>query len=400
MSPPKSSGRPHLRSAQLIEALGVGGAERLAVQLANARAEAGDVSHLYVVRERGPLADLVSPSVRVRYFDYARTGVGNPLSVVLSVARGYRLLARQAARDRIDVFQSHLPGANFWGLILAWRGHRRVIPTIHNNQEFNYGQAEEPMRARLRRRAYRELLRRCPAVVAVSAQVRDSIVADLGAAPAEAARIAVIPNGVEIPEPQPAESLAQARARYGILPKDPLVLAAGRLTEQKNFATLLEAVAKLRARGILCRVLIAGDGPLRAYLERRVDELRIDDQVILAGNIDDLNLIMQTADLFVLPSLWEGLPLTLLEAMARGRPCVGSRIKGIAEVIEDGVSGLLVEPGDAAGLAAAVGQLLGDPARRAAFGSAGREIVRRSYDFERVVREIGALYHRVAHPLV
>jgi glycosyltransferase involved in cell wall biosynthesis len=374
----------------------LGGAERLAVQIANARAAAGDAAHLYVLTESGPTSEHIAPGVRVRYFGYARDSIGNPLGFVLSVVRGYRMLARQAKRDRIEVFQSHLPGANFWGLALAWRGGYPVIPTVHSNQEFNYGAADTPLRAKLRRRAYREMLRRCPTVVAVSDGVRDSLIADIGADPREAERVTVVPNGVEIPEAQPPGTLAQVRARYGILPKDAFVLAAGRLTELKNFPALLEAVAALRRRGTLCRVMIAGDGPQRAYLERRILELEIDDLAVLPGTINDLDLLMQAADVFVLPSLWEGLPLVLLEAMACGRACVGTRIKGIAEVVEDGVCGTLVEPGDVGGLTTAIAGLLADPARREAYGTAAREVVRRHYDFARVTRELGALYARLA----
>jgi len=400
MAPASSSARNpgalRPRVAQLIEALGMGGAERLAVQIANARAEAGDLSHLVVVSEPGALSASVAGNVRVRYLGYERASIANPLAFGLSVRRGYGLIAGQLARDGVQVVQTHLPGANFWGLALALRGACAAIPTIHNNQEFRYGRDDQAWRAGLRRRAYREMLRRCPAVVAVSAEVRDSLVADLRATDTEAARIRVIPNGVEIPEPGDPALVAQARARYGIPPGDPLVLAAGRLSEQKNHALLLEATARLRAAGVRCRVLIAGDGPLRAFLGRRAAEMGLDDQVTLPGNVDDLRLLMQGADVFVLPSLWEGLPLVLLEAMACGLPAVATRIRGVAEVVEDGVSGLLVEPGDAAGLAAAVAALLRDAPRRAALGAAGLEIVRRHYDFARVAEELGRLYAEVS----
>lgn len=381
--------------AQLIESLDVGGAERLTVQIANAHADSGSVSHLYVLTEPGDLSRRIGPAVRTRYLGLRRPSVGRPLPFALSALRGYRLLSRQLAQDGIDVVQTHLPGANFWGLLLAWRGFRAVVSTVHSNQEFNYGRADQAWRARLRRRAYREMLRRCAAVVAVSDGVRDSLLAELGLGAEAAGQVTVVPNGVEIPEPLDPALAAQVRARYGIPAGDLLVLGAGRLVEMKNFPVLLEAVAALRRTPLRFRVALAGDGPQRPFLERRADELGVSDQVTFTGNIDDLGELMQSASLFVLPSSFEGLSLTLLEAMACGLPVVGTRIAGVTDVVEDGVSGLLVEPGDAAALAAAMRALLSDPSRRAACGAAGLEIVRRYYDFARVARDLERLYRLV-----
>jgi glycosyltransferase involved in cell wall biosynthesis len=389
---PRRSGRRRLRVAQLIESLGLGGAEWLAVQIANARSAAGDLSYLYVMTAEGELSARVASDVHTRYLRYERASIVNPPAFASSVARGWRLLSRQIVQDGVEIVQSHLPGANYWGLLLQMRGICPVIPTIHNNQEFRYGREDQVWRAKLRRRAYVEMLRRCPAVVAVSEGVRASLGADLGLSPGELARVRVIANGVQIPESLDPVLARQVRMKYGIPGGDPLVLSAGRMTEQKNHVLLLEAMLRLRRTGVRCRAMIVGDGPLRAFLERRVDELGLADQVVLPGNVGDLTELMQGADLFVLPSLWEGLPLVLLEAMACGLPVVGTRIRGVAEVIEDGVNGLLVEPGDAGALAQAIATLLGNAELRAVFGAAGLAIVRREYNFERVVEALGRLY--------
>jgi glycosyltransferase involved in cell wall biosynthesis len=390
------SARRPLRVAQLIESLGMGGAERLAVQIANARAEVGDDSSLVVMTGPGPLSARVAPAVRVRYLGYRRASVGNPVVFALSLARGRRLLAGQLARDGVEVVQSHLPGANFWGLLLAVGGRAGVIPTVHNNQEFRYGREDQVWRARLRRRAYREMLRRCAAVVAVSDEVRVSLARDLGATAAEAARIRVIPNGVEIPGPGDAATRARVRDRWGAVPGEALLLAAGRHGEQKNFAALVEAVALLRARGRAVRAVVAGDGPLRDALAARARELGVADRVALPGNLDDLGETMQGADAFVLPSLWEGLPLVLLEAMARGTPVVGTRIPGIAEVLGEEEAGWLAAPADPADLARTLERLLDDPAGAAVRAAAGLARVRRDFDFARVSADLGRLYAEVA----
>ncbi|MHB8078576.1 MAG: glycosyltransferase, partial [Candidatus Krumholzibacteriia bacterium] len=340
---------PRRHVGQLIETLDMGGAERLAVQIANARAAAGDNSYLFVLTGPGELSSRISPDVRVRYLEMSRASIDNPFAFARSVWRGYHLLRGHVAREGIDILQTHLPGANFWGLLLAWRNDCVVVPTVHNTREARYTETSETPKRRLRRWAYRQLLKRCSVVVAVSGEVRQSLI-EFTRAPG-LGRIVVISNGVDIPERLDPALLVAARARYGLPAEDPFVLAAGRLTEQKNFPGLLDAVLILRRRGVRLRVMIAGEGPLRAYLEQRVDELGIGDQVVLPGVVFDLPELMLGADLLVLPSLWEGLPLVLLEAMACGLPVVATRIAGVAGVVEDGVSGLLVEPGDAAALA-------------------------------------------------
>lgn len=383
------------RVAQLIETLGVGGAERLAVQIAAARHQAGDVSHLYVMGGPGPLSATIPDGVRVRYFEYERAGVSNPFAFLASGRRGFRMLTDALEADGVDLIQSHLPGANFWALLLQIAGRVSAVPTIHNNREFDYGDADHPLRARLRRMAYREMMRRCPAAVAVSQLVKDSMVEQLGLGGSLASTMAVVPNGVPVPGPISPAKRAEVRKRYGCTGDEPLVLAAGRHSEQKNFGTLVEAAAKLRDRGAACRIVIGGDGPLRTTHQQHAARLDLADSVVFPGNIPDLSDVMQAADVFVLSSLWEGLPLVLLEAMAAGCAVAATRIAGVVEVIEDGATGLMAEPGDAASLADTVADLIADPDRRAALGAAARAEVERVHSFDRVAADLDALYRRI-----
>lgn len=394
--PDDRSGRP-LAVAQLVEALEMGGAERLAVQIANARAAAGDASHLIVMSGPGPLSAAVDPRVTVRYLGFARASVRDPLRFALSLRRGERLLSQRIAADGIRVVQSHLPGANFWGLLLALRGRCAVVATVHNNREFDYGDADHPLRSRLRRGAYRLMLRRCAAVVAVSEAVAASLLADLGVDRSGAARLIAVPNGVAEPAPLDAAARAAVRARFGAAPGDLLVMAAGRHCEQKNFAALIEAAGRLRAIGLPFRLVIAGDGPLRADLVAQSGRLGLDDAVTFPGNVTDFAGAVQAADVFALPSLWEGLPLVLLEALAAGAPVVGTDIDGVREVIVDDESGLLVAPGDPIALAAAIA-LLADPGRRERLRAGGLALVRARYSFDRLSERLGAIYAEAASP--
>jgi L-malate glycosyltransferase len=383
---------PPLVSAQMVGSLRMGGAEHLAVQIANARAADGDRSHLYVLDGPGPLSAKISPDVIVRHFEQQVAPPTRPWRCYASIRTGYRQLMDSLTADGIDVLQTHLPGANFWGLLLSVAGRRTVIPTVHSNREFDYGEAVSLPRAQGRRWAYRRMLSRCAAVVAVSENVRKALLAELGLRGRSPERLVVVPNGVPIPEPLPAAERADVRARYDCAPDDFLVLAAGRHCALKNYEALIDVIGLLRARDRAVRLVLAGEGPLTVDYRERADSLGLGDRVCLPGNLDDLPRVMQAADGFVISSRWEGLSLVMLEAMACGLPVVGTRIPGVEDLIDDGVSGLLAVPDDVADLARAVTDLIDDPALRDSCRIAAREQVVRDFSIDRVSRDLGELY--------
>lgn len=376
--------------AQLVDTLAVGGAEQLAVRIANSRARRGDSSFIYVLRHDGPLGERVDPAVGVRLLGLHRAPVTNPIAFLWSLLAGRSRLRRQINADKVGVVQSHLPGANFWNLLLAVFGDVGTAPTIHNNQEFSYGASG--FKSRLNRLAYRLMLRRCGAVIACSEEVRDSLAAALGVRAADVPRLVAVPNGVDVPEPASSELTACVREAHGLAPAELLVLAAGRLTEQKNFALLIDAVARLRGDFPRLRVIIGGEGELRGDLERQIASLSLQNVVNLPGNLVDLPDLMQAADVFVLSSRFEGLPLVLLEAMAAGLPVVGTRIKGIDEVIESGLSGLICDAADAADLARCLGEFLADPEQRQRCGDNARRRVSEHFSLDRVMRQLDDIY--------
>lgn len=159
------------------------------------------------------------------------------------------------------------------------------------------------------------------------------------------------------------------------------VVCVGRLVPDKGQSLLVDAVALLRERGVDARLELVGDGPDRAHLERHVAELGLGEWVRLAGAVgqDTMRDHYAAADVFCLPSFAEGVPVVLMEAMAMGLPVVTTRIAGIGELVEDGVSGVLVRPGRADLIADALAGLA-DPAVRARMGAAGREMVVREFD--------------------
>lgn len=382
--------------AQVLEHLTVGGAEQLAVRIANARAATGAPSLVYALQGGGPLAERVTPPAVMREIGVVRSSVRNPLAFGHSLLRGRRRLLQQLATDGVEIVQTHLPEANFWGLLLTQAHRVGVVATVHNNAEFHYGDHDSAARRSLRRAAYRQVVARCDATVAVSSAVRDSLIAELSLPDRLAGRIVVVANGVDIPDPLPEAVREAVRRDLGVPNDTPLAIGAGRLTAQKNFQDLIAAAGKLRDAGVDCYTVIAGEGEDRSELEDAIARMGLASRVRLLGVRDDLGRLFQAADLFVLSSLWEGLPLVLLEAMAAGCPVAGYAIEGAADVLTDGREGRLVAAGGVDLLAEAMADLLTEPDVRRLMGAEARALVARDHDFGRVIAQLDELYARIA----
>ncbi len=177
-----------------------------------------------------------------------------------------------------------------------------------------------------------------------------------------------------------------------------MVLTAGRFGEQKNFGDLVTAAAALKNRGEYFHLVIAGDGDQRPLLQNRVRQLELQDMVSLPGNLVNLDQVMLAADVFIMSSLWEGLPLVLLEAMAAGLPGVAYGIPGIEELIVPGENGVVVPVGNPEALADGLAELLQDPLKRQEMGQAGRRFVEREYGFSQVIDKLVELYRCRTHP--
>ncbi|HEV8361602.1 MAG TPA: glycosyltransferase family 4 protein [Candidatus Thermoplasmatota archaeon] len=207
---------------------------------------------------------------------------------------------------------------------------------------------------------------------------------------ARAGKVRVIPNGVD-PAPWAAARGEGLRARLGV--RGPVALYVGRLAGNKGLPTLLDAWARLPAGDLL----VVGEGHLRAQVEERAARPDLAGRVRLLGPVPDAQLREATAacDVLVLPSEYEAFGIVLLEAMAAGKPCVAARAGGMPEVVEDGVTGLLVPHGDAAALAAALAQLANDPKLAAAMGRAGQQRVQDRYTWSAVAERTEALYREL-----
>jgi len=188
---------------------------------------------------------------------------------------------------------------------------------------------------------------------------------------------------------------AAVMAEFGWDAADPLVLSVGRLVSAKSYPLLVEALHVLRRKIPNVRALIVGEGDRHAEIEARIGSLGLEETVLLPGSRRDIPDLLGAADVFVLSSVREGLPVALLEAMAAGKAIVGTSVGGIPDAVTDGVNGLLVRPGDPDALAGAVGRLIGDMELRRTLGAAASAEVERRFGIDAVSRRVGEIYREL-----
>ena len=227
--------------------------------------------------------------------------------------------------------------------------------------------------------------------VANSEAIKAANAADLGI---PASKITVIYRGRDPAQflTPSAEEMQALRRSLSIPDATPVLLNVGRLVLAKNQAGVIRAMSHIVRQAPECRLLIAGEGPLRPSLEALLAELGLAGHVRLLGNRNDVPQLLQLADVFVFPSLYEGHPGALVEAMFAGLPIVASDIAVHRETLLDGEAGVLTSLGDAAALAARALELLRQPARAATMGQRGREIALERFDINRIAAQHEALY--------
>ncbi|MCO1658242.1 glycosyltransferase [Pseudonocardia sp. S2-4] len=348
--------------------MGVGGAESLVCELVRRGRSRGWISS--VASAGGVRADeLAAEGVAIFPVPMARRSA----SGVARAALATHLAVRKA---QPDVVIAHNVGATVVARLAVGR-RIPVITVFHGVAEEDYPRAAQ-------------LLRRADTVVAVSAAIAGRLRENGLQEPTPI----VIRNAVS---PRRSPPRDESRKALDIPPDAPVVLCMARLVPQKRHDVLLDAWArmdpKLRAeKGAL--LLLAGDGPDREALRKRAEDLGVSGSVRFLGQRDDIPELLSAADVNVLTSDWEGLPISVLEALAAGVPVVASNVDGLSEVLAHG-GGRLVPPGDPAAVAEALERLLADPTQLAAMGRAGRQTVARHYDPLAMADRYGELFERV-----
>lgn len=205
-------------------------------------------------------------------------------------------------------------------------------------------------------------------------------------------KLATVHNGIDLDRLKKIQPRDAVRAGLG-LPNDALVIGSvGRMMPVKGYEYLLEAVKKMLENEPKVRLVMVGDGPLKAELEDKAKALGIADQVIFTGFVPETIEIINALDIFVLSSLHEGISISLLESLALGIPAVVTNVGGNPEVVEDGVQGKFVSPRNPGALAEACLSLLNDPQKRKDMGDKGRERIRKEFSKEAMAEKIRLIY--------
>lgn len=363
------------RVLHVITSIQVGGAEIHLLALAKGLQKDGWGCSVAYLKGR---ADLSA--------EYAAAGIPvHPLDLRPWLDVGtLRRLVRVIRQERPDIVHAHLFPAEVYATAahLFARSRAKLVCTKHNDDDF------------LRRPHFRLLhflmSYRAERIIAISEHVRRYTVA-IGTA--DPTRVVTIPYGYDGVPIRATRDEVRRELGFG---KDTFLIGTvGRLAPQKGQWHLIEAMRTVVAAGENVALAIVGEGPLRESLQQQVVTAGLDRHVVFAGFRQDAPDLMRAFDVFALPSLWEGFGLVLLEAMAVARPIVASRVSAIPEVVEDGVTGLLVPPGDARALAEALLFLRRDAVRRERLGAAGAERLRREFALERVLERTAAVYRAV-----
>lgn len=298
----------------------------------------------------------------------------------VSFGRALRQLTRLLRHDHVDVVVSSHRWASFVAYFAARLSGARLVSVCHlpvtGNRFFTIWGDH---------------------VIAISASNKRYLQTYFKVAPE---RISVIPNATREIQPASAEAQAAIRAEFDLDASHAMLINVGRLHEQKGQVYLLRAFAQVVETFPQARLLIVGGGPLAAALRAEVGRLGLENHVTLTGVRRDVPALLTTADLFVLPSLHEGMPFAMLEAMWLGLPVIATEVDGVPEVLNysDPPCGRLVAPGDVASLADAIKATLQDPAAASAMGQRGQEVVRRYFSAQRMVAATEEVLRGVVAP--
>ena len=371
------SGR--IRVLQVIGSAHIGGAEKVVVDLVRR-----------LDRARFDVALCCTRGLGVRAEELKAEGV----EVMLAAPSTHALrhltplsLHNHVGRWRADVVHTHgTPGLLHAGPLGAIG---LLPPWIHT---FHYGRYGELQNRQMK--LERMLCRAAHQLVAVSNAQRQSIIKAHGIRPES---IVTILNGVEEPpEADPVHARLAARADLGVTPDDVVVGCVAVLSMQKGITYLLHAAKTVAERAPQVKFLIVGGGPSEAALKSEAEALGIGSRVIFTGWQPDARRLLPALDIFVMSSLWEAMPMALLEAMAARRAIVVTDVSDNRAVVENGACALLVPPGDADAIARALQTLLADPEMARTMGARAYRRFAEEFTTSRMVSEYEALYERLA----
>jgi len=360
-----------IKVVHLVPGLGIGGTEKqVRLLLTHLDKTRWDVQLWALKKDRGPLGDrLMEKGIPVKTFG----GHSWKSSIWLLPKLWWELI-----RQKPDILHTWLTPANAIGRLAAKlaRGHTRIVSSLRVVEK--------------RKWPYFALESRTQLSKAITVNARAVLDFAQVTLKIPASKLVLIPNAwqEEPPNPQSTINLPMDWLK----PDIHLIGAAGRLDEQKGFPILLKAFERIHFAFPNARLIIAGEGPLKNNLKKQIKELSLKGRVILLGALPDLEDFFARIRLFVLSSLWEGMPNVLIEAMAHGVPIVATKVGGVEELVTHGKTGILVSENDEMALMEGIRQTILKPEEARARSVDAKSIIRTQYSLPQSIRLTENLY--------
>jgi len=389
-----------LNVMQIILNLDVGGAQEVVRTLVDYLVS-GDCIPVVCTFRDGPLRqDIEQLGIKVEILPSRRYSIVAFPLFILDMIRIWQSLARLVKKYNVDVIQTHLlRSLDFLTLFLKYTTRLRVVLWTFHSANFALSRTELPKHKWLLKPKrythhllYRLTSRLVSGFIAVSDEVKEAMVAVIG--PIEDS-ITVICNGVDVKRYGQPVDKARVKGQVGLDDTARLIAVVATLKEPKGHQYMVEAMATIVSQHPDVHTLFIGDGELREELQAQIARLNLRKHIHILGNRNDVPDLLAASELFVLPSLWEGLSMALLEAMAAGKPIVATAVSGTTQVMIPGETGLIVPPGDSQALADAIIYLLSNPAHAQAMGQAAKQYVEVHYSAQKQADEHLALYRRL-----
>jgi glycosyltransferase involved in cell wall biosynthesis len=372
--------RPRIQILNLAASIAMGGAERVMLSMASAIDGCRfDYRFCLFIDLRRPACEL---------YALLKEEGRSVTTIEIMKTVDWRQLAhcwKIIKNSKPALLHTHGHRSDFFGLLMAKCMGIPIVATVH-------GWTSSTSRLRLYEPLHRWGLKYFDVVIAVSEEIRLRLV-EAGVRPEN---VVTVTNAIDVSTFSSDRSGIEFRKEMRISPEAKVIGTVGRLSLEKGLEYFLRAGAQIIAKDSSVTLLLVGEGPQRRELEALAESLGISSSVVFCGYRRDVERIYPAFDIFVLPSLTEGLPIALLEAMACTRPVVASRVGGIPSVIQDGVTGLLVEPTNVGQLVDAFRNLLDDPELGRGLGVSARQSIERRFGVSEWIKNIESIYLRVA----
>lgn len=347
----------------IIPTLDFGGAERLVVDIVKMIDKNKFEVKIICLKRIGEIAkDLITAKIPVLVL---KQKIGLDFFLLLELIKVLKI-------EKPDIIHTHLFGGDVYGIIAArLAGIKKIISTEHNINYF-----EGRIKRLIKKLVYKLALK----IIAVSLAVKNYLLTEGN----QENKITVIYNGTDI------NKFYATKEFVPYSNKKVIIGSVGRLNKQKDFATLISALLLLEIKNWEC--WIAGDGLRRTKLEKQINNLGLKEKVKLIGWVSDVPQFLRKLDIFVLPSLWEGFGLTVIEAGLAGLPVVASQIDGITEIIDDKENGLLFSPGDSQELASKIEFLLNNADKANRFVNNLQSKIKEKFSLTTMVKQYEKIY--------